>query len=106
MKRIAVVIAAAATFGCAQARVAPVATPAATPVVAAGSELPDGPGRKILQMSCTSCHNLSEVTKFAGFYTRQQWRDVVVTMVEYGAEVTEKDVEVLADYLTEHLGKK
>jgi cytochrome c5 len=102
MKRIVVVIALAATFGCAQARVAP-ATTAAT---AAGSDLPDGAGRKILQTSCTSCHNLREVTKFRGYYTRAQWHDIVVTMVQYGADVDQKEVEVLADYLAEHLGKK
>ena len=37
---------------------------------------------------------------------RQQWKDVVLTMVDYGAPVGEKDVEVLTDYLTENLGKK
>jgi cytochrome c5 len=68
--------------------------------------LPDGEGRKILLAACTSCHDLSEVTKLRGFYTRAQWRDVVVTMKEYGAPVDEKQVEVLADYLAQNLGKK
>jgi cytochrome c5 len=102
MKWMVVVIALAGTFACAQARVAPVATVAAAPE----SELPDGPGRKILQTSCTSCHSLREVTKFRGYYTRAQWQDIIVTMVQYGADVDDKDVEVLADYLVEHLGKK
>ena len=69
-------------------------------------ELPDGPGKKILQASCTSCHELTEVTKFRGYYTKADWRDVVVTMVKYGAVLTEKDAEVLVDYLTANLGKK
>jgi len=68
--------------------------------------LPAGQGRTILQTSCTSCHGLSEVTKFRGFYNRQQWRDVVVTMVEYGAPLKVDEVEVLADYLMQHLGKR
>ena len=55
---------------------------------------------------CTGCHNLREVTKFRGFYVRAQWRDVVRTMMDYGAPVNEKEAEVLTDYLTEHLGKK
>ena len=83
---------------------------AAVPAVAGGpmadDDLPDGPGKQILDASCTSCHGLDEVTKFKGFYTRAQWRDVVVTMVDYGAKVGPADVEVLADYLAEHLGKK
>ena len=69
-------------------------------------ELPDGPGKKILQTSCTSCHELDEVTKFKGYYTRAQWRDVVQTMVEYGAKLQPGEADLLADYLNEHLGKR
>jgi hypothetical protein len=69
-------------------------------------ELPDGDGKKILLASCTTCHDLSEITKLRGYYTRMQWRDVVVTMKEYGAAVDEKQVEILADYLGQNLGKK
>ncbi|MNC90429.1 hypothetical protein D3C83_65280 [compost metagenome] len=45
------------------------------------------------------------MTKFRGFYTRAQWRDIVMTMVDYGAEVGKADVDVLTAYLEEHLGK-
>jgi len=69
-------------------------------------ELPDGEGKKILVSSCTACHDLSEVTKFRGYYDRKQWRDIVVTMMDYGAPVNEKQVDVLADYLAQHLGKQ
>ena len=69
-------------------------------------ELPDGEGKKILLTSCTSCHELTEVTKFRGYYNRAQWRDIVVTMMEYGAPVDEKQVDVLADYLAAALGKQ
>lgn len=69
-------------------------------------ELPDGEGKKILVSSCTACHDLTEVTKFRGYYDRKQWRDIVVTMMDYGAPVDEKQVDVLADYLAQHLGKQ
>ncbi len=69
-------------------------------------ELPEGEGKKILVSSCTACHDLTEVTKFRGYYDRKQWRDIVVTMMDYGAPVNEKQVDLLADYLAEHLGKK
>ena len=85
-----------------------IATILLTPNYAAGradDDLPDGEGKKILLASCTSCHELTEVTKFRGYYTRQQWRDIVVTMMEYGAPIDEKQVDVLADYLAAHLGK-
>jgi competence protein ComEA len=87
-----------------------IATIALTPNYAgagrAGDDLPDGEGKKILLASCTSCHELTEVTKFRGYYNRNQWRDIVVTMMEYGAPIDEKQVDVLADYLAAHLGKR
>jgi hypothetical protein len=75
-------------------------------VIFAADDLPDGEGKKILEKSCTTCHDLTEVTKLRGYYTRAQWRDVVVTMKEYGATIDEKQVDVLTDYLTNNLGKK
>ena len=91
----------AGTIGCALRQTArPVSR------TAEAEALPGGAGKQILQASCTSCHDLGEVTKFRGYYNRAQWHDIVVTMVQYGARVEEKDVEVLTDYLVEHLGKK
>src|SRR5262245_23696123 len=110
------IVAFVCTAGCAQKKTPPVtaatqpaAAPAATPtttVAASSEQLPEGAGRQILMSACTACHGLREVTKFRGFYVRQQWKDIVLTMVDYGAPVGEKDVEVLSDYLTENLGKK
>lgn len=81
--------------------------PAPAPAQAVSAEqLPQGAGRQILMSACTSCHNLREVTKFSGFYGREQWRDIVLTMMDYGAPVNAKEVEVLTDYLTAALGKK
>ena len=84
---------------------APTPAPEAT-TAAASDQLPDGAGRQILMSACVACHGLREVTKFRGFYTRPQWRDIVLTMMDYGAPVSEKDAEVLTDYLTANLGKK
>ena len=80
--------------------------PASARIAGPDDELPDGDGKKILIASCTTCHDLGEVTKFRGYYTRPQWRDIVVTMMEYGAPIDDRQVDVLADYLTLHLGKK
>ena len=84
-----------------------IAVTAVAPRAAAPEDdLPEGEGKKILVASCTTCHDLSEVTKFRGYYDRKQWRDIVVTMMEYGAPVDERQVDVLADYLAQHLGKQ
>jgi cytochrome c5 len=79
--------------------------PAASQSSSSNDDLPDGEGKKILETRCTSCHELTEVTKFRGYYNRAQWRDIVVTMVEYGAELKQPEIETLADYLAQHLGK-
>jgi hypothetical protein len=81
------------------------AVPAASQTSTPSDDLPDGAGKKLLQAHCTSCHELTEVTKFRGYYTRTQWRDIVVTMVEYGADLEKAEIETLADYLAQHLGK-
>jgi len=80
--------------------------PVSARATAPEDDLPDGEGKKILSAACTSCHDLTEITKFRGYYVRTQWRDIVVTMVEYGAPVEPPQIEVLTDYLTQHLGKK
>jgi cytochrome c5 len=74
-------------------------------VASQADQLPDGDGKNILQTSCTGCHALTEITKFKGYYTRDDWRDIVRTMIAYGAVVKDSDVEVLVEYLTKNLGK-
>ena len=81
-------------------------TPASSHAAAPGDELPDGAGKKVLLRACTTCHDLDEVTKFKGYYTRAQWKDIVVTMKEYGAALDDGEVEPLAEYLFAAIGKK
>jgi cytochrome c5 len=99
-------LAACASTPAAQPVTTPPASAAPAPSAASAIELPAGTGRTILQTHCTWCHDLREVTKFRGYYDRRQWRDIVVTMVEYGAAVKDNDVEALADYLNEHFGRR
>ena len=82
--------------------VSPRSPRAATP----GDELPDAPAKKVLLRACTMCHDLDEVTKFKGYYTRAQWKDIVVTMKEYGAALDDDEVEILSEYIWSAIGKK
>ena len=75
---------------------------AAEGTVAAG--LPAGAGREILVTECLKCHELEALTLFSGFYNRERWRALVLTMRENGAEVDDREVEVLAAYLSQHFG--
>jgi competence protein ComEA len=85
--------------------VAFVLTVPAARATAPEDDLPDGEGKKILLSSCTACHELTEVTKFRGYYNRDQWHDIVITMKEYGAPIDDRQVDVLTDYLTKNLGR-
>jgi len=69
-------------------------------------ELPAGEGKAILISACTSCHNLKEVTKFKGYYDLEDWRDIVKTMVAYGAKLDDAQSTTLAEYLAKNFGRK
>ena len=64
-------------FGAAFVAVAILSPASSTRAAAPEDDLPEGEGKKILVSSCTACHDLSEVTKFRGYYDRKQWRDIV-----------------------------
>ena len=69
-------------------------------------DLPEGDGKAILVEACGECHEYKEVTKFAGYYDRNEWSDLVKSMIVYGAQLTGEQEEVLVDYLDKHFGKK
>jgi hypothetical protein len=70
----------------------------------AGLALPPGEGRVILERECLNCHELAAIELFSGFYGRERWRSLVMTMRDNGAEVDDAEVEVLASYLALHFG--
>ena len=65
-------------------------------------QLPEGDGKRILETACSSCHAGSDVAKFN--YSKEDWQDLVDTMVAYGAEMKADDVKVLVDYLAKNFG--
>jgi mono/diheme cytochrome c family protein len=74
------------------------------PSPGAALALPAGEGRTILERECLNCHELDALELFRDFYGREQWRSLVVTMRQNGAEVDDEQVEVLAAYLARHFG--
>jgi len=66
---------------------------------------PQDPGQVILNRACTVCHTLTEVTKFKGYYGREQWADIVRTMRADGASLKDEEVTPLVDYLFKTYGK-
>jgi virginiamycin B lyase len=63
----------------------------------AAPPLPDGPGKELVQSTCTKCHATSLIANSGG-YTRQEWIDTFNTMVA----VPKADSDALADYLAKN----
>ena len=91
----AVPFAAAALLAIGTARVT-----AATPVAAAAGQ--DDKGERLLNASCGGCHDLRPVQ--ASARDKDSWNEVVQNMLQKGADVADKDIPVLVDYLAEHYG--
>src|SRR5262249_13796929 len=69
---------------------------------------PTGPaagadGKSILENSCTSCHDLDLVQE--QHLSKDEWQDLVKSMVSKGATVEDKDMPVLVEYLAKTYGK-
>jgi cytochrome c5 len=75
------------------------------PSPAPSPQAPQDPGQVTLNRACTVCHTLGEVTKFKGYYGREQWADVVHTMRAYGAQLKDDEVTPLVDYLLKTYGR-
>lgn len=66
--------------------------------------LPDGEGKAVVMLSCSSCHDLRQV--ITQKKTESGWRTSVQKMVSmYKAPLDKEDVPVLTEYLSRHFGK-
>ena len=74
----------------------------ATLSMAVPQELPEGEGKKLLEERCTSCHSLKPVVSLK--QSQGAWKELVVKMVGYGAQLDDKEVDVATEYLTKHFG--
>jgi virginiamycin B lyase len=67
---------------------------------AAAQAFPDGPGKEILEMKCSTCHAPEQVTTFGR--SVEEWHEVIVNMIDLGAEVNEEEAKVLTEYLVKN----
>src|SRR5215470_2183512 len=74
----------------------------ATLSIAVPQELPEGEGKKLIEERCTSCHTLKPVVSLK--QSQRAWRELVVKMVGYGAQLDDKEVDIATEYLTKHFG--
>jgi hypothetical protein len=70
------------------------------PVVGAQQQLPEGPGKAVIEHSCLGCHE--PVRIISAGYNREDWQNVVHMMLNVGAPVPPDQVAVLTDYLVKN----
>ena len=69
---------------------------------AAGQDDGAGKGEKILNTTCTACHDLRPIQTQA--LDAQNWKKVVDSMIEKGAKVEKDDIPTLVSYLEDSFG--
>jgi cytochrome c5 len=74
----------------------------ATLAIAVPQDLPEGEGKKLLEERCAGCHSLTPVVSLKQSQTA--WKELVVKMVGYGAQLDDKEVDIATAYLTKHFG--
>ena len=66
-----------------------------------GAQLPQAPGREVLQRVCSACHP-AQIVLGRGM-TREQWGGIVSNMISRGAKGSDEDFEEIVDYLAKNL---
>ena len=70
---------------------------------AAGQSLPEGPGRELVEQICSACHAPTAV--IGKQWTRSQWADKVLEMLQEEPDVTQPERDRIVDYLARNFPK-
>ncbi len=62
-------------------------------------------GQAILERACTGCHSLNGIEKYS-YDSEDPYRELVSTMVSYGATLSEAEKTTLIRYLFTTYGKR
>jgi hypothetical protein len=69
----------------------------------AAEGLPDGEGKAVVVRVCSGCHEVGIVA--AKQMSKAEWTDVVDEMREKGANASDKEAQVIVNYLVKYFGK-
>jgi virginiamycin B lyase len=67
----------------------------------AQATLPEGPGRELVQATCTGCHGVNQIMGSTG-YDRETWRYLISTMVK----LPDVQADAIASYLARNFAPK
>jgi len=65
--------------------------------------LPAGEGRDLVATTCTACHDLENVKMKKA--SKDEWSDIVNSMVSYGAKVSDPEFKTITEYLSKAFPK-
>ncbi len=66
------------------------------------ADLPEGPGKAILENSCEECHDAGRIADKA--WAKDKWRETVQDMIARGATLKPGEIDTLVDYLATYFG--
>ncbi len=66
-------------------------------------DLPEGPGKDVVENVCGSCHGVDLLSSQRA--TKQGWGYIVDDMVSRGASATNEQIDTIKDYLAKHYGQ-
>jgi competence protein ComEA len=65
--------------------------------VASAQSLPEGPGKELVEVICSSCHSTERIA--AQHKTKRQWQDKVLEMLQEETDVTQAEKDKIVEYL-------
>jgi competence protein ComEA len=66
------------------------------------SDLPEGPGKAVVERICSGCHGVEVFTDSRN--TKERWGAVVDDMASRGAEGTDEELNQVVEYLSKNFG--
>ncbi len=60
-------------------------------------QIPEGPGKDLVEAVCTACHTLERVA--AKHATKAQWQDKVLEMLQEDPDITQQERDRIVEYL-------
>ena len=73
-----------------------------TAIALAAIDLPEGPGKQIVENTCEECHGPDRIVNKA--WEKDKWRVTVKDMIARGASLKPDEVNTLVDYLSTYFG--
>src|SRR5579862_120505 len=66
--------------------------------------LPDGPGKELVEIICSACHEPTRVID--KHWTKTEWQGKVLEMLQEEPDVTQPERDKIVDYLSKNFPKK